>query len=224
MANRIVTLDIAKAICIVLVVIGHYAPAGAPDWYNLIHDVIYTFHMPLFMFASGYIYIVTKKEESYGAFLWRKVRRLLIPYFSTSVIVISFKLLSEGHAYVENPVSLLSYLKMFYQPEAGYFLWFVWALWWMFVLVPLFKNEKQRLALFGMAVLLHFIPIQLPDVCCLNQFKQMLIYFMLGTMVYEYKVLQTFVMSFNKCKAFCVTALFIVAEALNCDKMIAWGG
>ena len=53
--NRIISLDIAKAICIILVVVGHYVPDNSPEWYKLMHDVIYTFHMPLFMFASGYI-------------------------------------------------------------------------------------------------------------------------------------------------------------------------
>lgn len=53
--QRIISLDIAKAICIVLVVIGHCLPENAPNWYQQIVDFIYKFHMPLFMFASGYI-------------------------------------------------------------------------------------------------------------------------------------------------------------------------
>lgn len=53
--NRIIALDIAKAICIILVVMGHYVPDNSPAWYVLVHDVIYTFHMPLFMFVSGYV-------------------------------------------------------------------------------------------------------------------------------------------------------------------------
>lgn len=59
--NRIIALDIAKAICIILVVMGHYVPDNSPAWYVLVHDVIYTFHMPLFMFVSGYVYIATKR-------------------------------------------------------------------------------------------------------------------------------------------------------------------
>ena len=55
----------------------------------------------------------------------------MVPYFSVSAIVITIKLLTEGHAYVENPVTWMSYVKMLYLPEAGYFLWFIWALWWM---------------------------------------------------------------------------------------------
>ena len=60
---RLLNFDIAKAICIILVVIGHYSPDGSPDWYKAIWSWIYSFHMPLFMFASGYIYNAFKKDE-----------------------------------------------------------------------------------------------------------------------------------------------------------------
>lgn len=46
--RRDVTFDIAKGIGIILVVIGHYIPAGAPEWYELFIRFFYHFHMPLF--------------------------------------------------------------------------------------------------------------------------------------------------------------------------------
>lgn len=140
--NRIITLDIAKAICIILVVIGHYIPDNSPTWYVLLNRAIYSFHMPLFMFASGYIYIATKKDVNYSTFLLKKVKRLMLPYLITSVIIISIKLLTQGNMSVDNPATSFSFIRMLYYPEAGYFLWFIWALWWIFVLVPLFKNKK----------------------------------------------------------------------------------
>lgn len=79
--NRIVFLDIAKAICIILVVVGHYMPDNSPMWYVMLNKVIYTFHMPLFMFVSGYVYIATKKDISYGSFLMKKVKRLMLVIF-----------------------------------------------------------------------------------------------------------------------------------------------
>lgn len=145
--NRIITLDIAKAICIILVVIGHYMPDNSPMWYVVLNRVIYSFHMPLFMFASGYIYIATKKEMTYITFIKKKVKRLLIPYLTTSIIVIGIKLLTQSHMSVDNPVELFSFVRIFYYPEAGYFLWFIWALWWMFVIVPLFKTKNKRIIL-----------------------------------------------------------------------------
>lgn len=210
--QRLISFDIAKAICIILVVIGHYMPDYSPEWYVGVHDVIYTFHMPLFMFASGYIYMATKKDIPYKDFLWKKVKRLMVPYLSVSAIVISIKLLTEGHAYVENPVTWISYVKMFYLPEAGYFLWFIWALWWMFVIVPLFKTKQMRLGLFVLALVLHYVPSFLPEIFCLRQFQNMLVFFMLGVVCCDWKREFSFV---NKIPSWSVIGCFIVAESMK---------
>lgn len=188
MKQRLLYFDIAKALCIILVAIGHYVPDGMPEWYKMLHDWIYKFHMPLFMFASGYIYIAFKKDEPYGQFVWKKVRRLMVPYFSTSAIVITIKLLTQKGMYMENPVTVMSYLKMVYLPEAGYFLWFIWALFLMFCVVPLFKNRLARTVLFALAVLWYYLqPVGLPEVFCVRQASNMLIWFMLGVMCQDWK-------------------------------------
>lgn len=185
--NRIIWIDIAKAICIVLVAIGHYYPDMHPGWYEEMRNIIYTFHMPLFMFTSGLVYIATKKELGYGNFLWRKVKRLMIPYVTVSIIVITIKLCTQGQAYVENPVTPLSYLKMLYLPEAGYFLWFIWALWWMFVVIPFFRTPQARLGLLCVALLLPMASPFLPEEFCIKQFSQMLQYFVAGVVVYDWR-------------------------------------
>lgn len=210
--QRLISFDIAKAICIILVVIGHYVPDYSPQWYVGVHDVIYTFHMPLFMFASGFIYMATKKDIPYKNFLWKKVKRLMVPYLSVSAIVITIKLLTEGHAYVENSVTLMSYVKMFYLLEAGYFLWFIWALWWMFVIVPLFKTKQMRLGLFVLAIILHYITNFLPEFFCLRQFQGMLVYFMLGAVSCDWKQQLSFI---SKVPAWCVCGFFAIAEGMN---------
>lgn len=184
---RLVEFDIAKAICIILVVIGHYFPDNSPEWYVWVHDVIYTFHMPLFMFASGYIYNATRNGGTYGSFLWKKVRRLMVPYVVTSFIVISIKLLTQGNAYVQNPVTPIAYLQVLWSLVAGYFLWFIWALWWMFVIAPLFKTKESRLVLLGIGVILYYMPIPVPEMFCLPQFQHMLVFFALGMACVDYR-------------------------------------
>ena len=210
--QRLISFDIAKAICIILVVIGHYVPDYSPQWYVGVHDVIYTFHMPLFMFASGFIYMATKKDIPYKDFLLKKVKRLMVPYLSVSAIVITIKLLTEGHAYVENPVTWMSYVKMLYLPEAGYFLWFIWALWWMFVISPLFKTKQMRLGLFVLAIVLHYIPNILPEIFCLSQFQGMLVYFMLGVVFCDWEQQISFI---SKVPAWCILGFFAIAEGMN---------
>lgn len=212
--KRIVSLDIAKAICIILVVIGHYIPENSPEWYVLIHDVIYTFHMPLFMFASGYIYIATKKDIGYDDFLVKKIKRLMLPYLVTSIIIISIKILSQGSLSVDNPVTLISYLKMFYLPEAGYFLWFIWALWWMFVIVPLFRTPQSRMILFLISFVWYYVPMDLPTIFCIAQFKNMLVYFMLGVFVFENKYINDFIKEYKRSKFVSAFLLFIILETV----------
>lgn len=213
--KRILFIDVAKAICIILVVIGHYIPDNSPDWYVAVHDIIYTFHMPLFMFASGYVYIATVKDIPYGQFILKKVRRLMVPYFTTSIIVISIKILTEGSMSVDNPVTAASYLRMFYYPEAGYFLWFIWALWWMFVIIPLLGTRSARLALFFIGLVLHYTPLPLTDIFCLAQFKNMFVFFMLGVIAFEHVWLHSFIKDLNIKQSVVIVALFVVCQYIR---------
>lgn len=185
--KRLAYLDVARALSIILVVIGHYNQHDFPIWYQKSVLGIYTFHIPLFMFVSGYLYTLTGMEKGYCDLFWKKFRRLMIPYFVVSFIVISIKLLFQGHAYISNPVTPQSYLRMFCLPEAGYYLWFVWSLWSMFVIVPFFKTKGQRLLLFFLAVALQMMPLPEVDLFCLSQTKNNLVYFMLGVMASDHR-------------------------------------
>lgn len=53
-------IDIIKGLAIFLVIWGHIVQdtAGNADIYfdNIVFKVIYSFHMPLFMLVSGYVY------------------------------------------------------------------------------------------------------------------------------------------------------------------------
>lgn len=210
--QRILSLDIARAICIILVVIGHYYPENSPGWYDSLHGLIYSFHMPLFMFASGYVYMATNKERNYGKFVWKKVKRLMIPYVVTSFIVITLKLLMEGNAYVQNPVSLDSYLRVFYGPEAGFFLWFIWALWLMFLIVPLFRTKKSRLVLLAVAAVFAYVPLTLTEVFCIDKFRDMFVFFMLGAVAFD--VQKSGLPIWERCNLPVTTVLFVVLEGL----------
>ncbi len=183
MGKRFNAIDIAKVAAILLVVVGHYFPEGSPRWWVAAHDVIYTFHMPLFFFASGFLFAATWRPEGYGAFMRRKFLRLMVPYFSASVVIISFKLLTErgGDASaLDNPVRPEAFLEMFWYPSAGYFLWFIWALMWMFAVAPLARGRAPRAALAIIAVALAYSPLEFTSLFCLEQARQMFVYFMLG--------------------------------------------
>lgn len=92
--GRIPELDIIKFFGILLVVFGHvtrmYTPVGlitpleSSSVLAITTSIIYSFHMPLFVFVSGMTFGVTCKKKSYQdftSFARNKVKRLMIPYF-----------------------------------------------------------------------------------------------------------------------------------------------
>lgn len=66
-ANRDSTIDVLKGIGIILVVIGH---SGCPQ---LLCDSISSFHMPLFLIASGFFFKESYLDEK-KQFLKKKSR------------------------------------------------------------------------------------------------------------------------------------------------------
>lgn len=73
-SKRELWADYARGICILLVIIGH---SSVPSLFT--KAFIYSFHMPLFFFVSGYFF----KDESDGmiSFVKHKAISYLLPYF-----------------------------------------------------------------------------------------------------------------------------------------------
>lgn len=75
-------ISIAKGVGILLMVIGH---SGCPEY---LHSVIYSFHMVLFYFLSGFFFRDGKVICDGRKYLMRKFRRLYWPYIKWSIIFI----------------------------------------------------------------------------------------------------------------------------------------
>lgn len=178
--GRSLYLDYAKAIGILLVVVGHARFFGDAQWAATLNEVIYSFHMPLFLFVSGYVYIRFSSSDGYAATVRKKTRRLMVPYLAMSVLLIVVKLLSPANDVTVSPVTPMSLLRMFYRPEAGYFLWFIYVLWELFLVTALFTTSRSRRWLLLAAFVLLVVPVTLPDVMCLNQLKSSAFFFVLG--------------------------------------------
>ncbi len=74
--ERVQWIDVAKGIGMILVVIGH--TPGLTGW---IYKTIYSFHMPLFFFLSGFVY--REQPDSLGGRdgkLVKDFRTLIVPY------------------------------------------------------------------------------------------------------------------------------------------------
>jgi len=210
-SKRIFYIDIARAISIVLIVIYHYQPENSPDWYLLFNDVIRSFRLPLLLFVSGYIYWATRKPVTYKSFAWKKFQRLMIPYFFVSIFVISLKLLSQGNLQVDDPVTLSAFYQMFYLPiVSGFFLWFIYVLFLIFLIMPFFNSRNKLLILLGISLILYFIPVSFPNLFALFNLKLILCFFVLGCVVCEFVEIREKIPRINVFLILCFFAIIYV--------------
>lgn len=96
MPKRIEYIDIARGIGILLVVLAHN-DFGFISQYG--HEVIYSFHMPLFFFLSGYF---VKTDISFLEFFKKRFHSLLKPFLFTLFLIyftsVSFEKMAFGTA------------------------------------------------------------------------------------------------------------------------------
>ncbi len=161
-----------------LVIFGHSYPftIDIPAWLDQVLLFIYSFHMPLFVWVSGYLLVYTQQIDRYSAscFVRKRFLKLLIPYFVLSLIAILPKYALQP--FLNDTVSLDCYslLRIFFVPREnvwGHF-WFlpmIFALGVMgFVLDKLFSKYKVKkygwaitscLALSGYAIAVSYNPL-----------------------------------------------------------------
>lgn len=149
-AARNGVLDIMKGLGILLVIVGHSTITKMP------HDVIYTFHMPLFFVVAGFLY----KEKPMDGKWWRNnFYRLLVPYLIFGIIWILYDLVQghvNGFTIADVKGDLLALVWSNSGPHANAYLgsiskgvgaaWFFFALFWCRVLFAFAeRNIKKKL-------------------------------------------------------------------------------
>lgn len=131
-------IDQLKGLACFLVVFGHVImgirKTGIPTPKSMafVEEYIWTFHVPLFMFLSGYVYRLTGGWEAKGTrkkFLLHKLLNLGIPYFVFSSIYILINSVTSG---VNHSSSISDILMLWRTPVAQY--WFLYALFILFVI------------------------------------------------------------------------------------------
>ena len=133
-------LDIAKGLAIILVVVGHVIQESAEKFDDLLwFRVIYSFHMPLFVFLSGSVAAIAFRPERIQSGMLMVVKqvktritkasiRLLIPFISWCVINQFF--------YHHSDSIVSAVLLAFRRPDTA--LWFLLAIFYCILLDCLF--------------------------------------------------------------------------------------
>ncbi len=147
---------------ILLVLIGHsgFTDLEIASKLSDIHLWIYSFHMPLFFFVSGYLYSLTNKsfnKINRRKFMWKKFKRLLIPYFVLGTIIFVIKLVFSSLSSVTREFSIKGFIYMFLVPQSADstlgFLWYVETLFVIFLIVSVIPptahvySDRSRISL-----------------------------------------------------------------------------
>lgn len=148
MKTRDYNITLLRVFAILLVLLGHSMASVAGHWkaypviiqsefFNKLYQIIYKFHMPLFIAISGYLfYLYLPQKDFQKGWYIKKIRRLLLPF----IIILSMYYIPirfcTGY-YKESIVQ--SFIVTIKKNDVGY-LWFLETL---FILYSLFALTKS---------------------------------------------------------------------------------
>jgi len=190
---------------ILLVVFGHsYANLnidgdGYMRFMYFVRRVIYGFHMPLFMFVSGYLFVhTTQGMERIGCagFIRKKFVRLLVPYLILSAAAFGEKAAFAGVAWRNTEVSFRTFLFGLVYPLSNMntYFWFLPTIFLIFLAAPVIHTLVRRrrrlllvaLATAGLAALNILNPFDHTQILNLSGVARQFVYFWLGSVFYVY--------------------------------------
>lgn len=135
--ERDVSIDIAKGICIILVVIGHllqFDCSGLAK--NTLFNYIYAFHMPVFMMLSGYVASYGNFDVPFTKLILRRFRQLMVPFLVWMVLTVVY-----WHTSLAGDITLaMSFLK---RPDVG--AWFLLSLFFIYLYFLIAKKIARML-------------------------------------------------------------------------------
>jgi fucose 4-O-acetylase-like acetyltransferase len=108
-------IDIAKGFTILLVVFGHLVaradPAGV-GWYEPLRRAVYAFHMPFFLYLSGFVAVLSgtilAPRSAWPGIVAARARRLLLPFFALGLFIVVAKRLAANLIVVDHVPRTLS--------------------------------------------------------------------------------------------------------------------
>jgi len=89
--NRLIWVDIAKGVAILLVIIGHTAPFG-----SITRNTIFSFHMPLFFLLSGYCTKQTLEREKIWPHIGKRCWKLFLPLLFITITTVAYNVTGGG--------------------------------------------------------------------------------------------------------------------------------
>lgn len=185
-------LDLLKGFAILLVVLGHAVQYNLPKTYDShpIFRVIYSFHMPLFMFISGYVSSFSFKG-SMGTILSR-LRTLMLPFWSWFFFSYFFYWAIHYNQLHQLPDFNYKFFALLRNPTRG--LWFLWVLFFNYLILYLSLKITRKhavIVLFVVYVFINIINVYFKPVGGMESIGWYLLFFLSGYALKQYNVVDT---------------------------------
>ncbi len=184
-------INIARGIIVLFVVLGHSFPYIDVNLFNFpskwIYNICYSFHMAAFFFLSGFVSIQNwfDIKISFGDFIKKKVKRLLVPYFTFSIFTLVLKILGKSL----NSEKFIMVRSIFIGESPNESLWFLWVLFWISIiaycsgkLLEKFSATTKAFFFIGMSLILYALHY-LIDLEYLDNIFKYYIFFIWGGIV-----------------------------------------
>lgn len=193
--SKINWIVILQGWAILWVVIGHapLLPVGDanPLYVNILYKIAYSFHMPLFVFVSGYLFHLTRMERPmpYARMLADKLARLGIPFIAFTLVAMVFKSLFSADMARPATISVREFANAILFPGDGPLseLWFVATLMWYFALRPLWQWTSNYPIVSACVLAALFCMPELPagNLLCYQNALHYALFFYLGIMAHK---------------------------------------
>lgn len=187
--NRILWVERAQVVSMLLVVLHHCVPHGydGPDWLLRLLNAIQYPALVCFFLTSA-LFAPRWKARGWAAHMKGRCLRLLPPYLCVNLLMLAPRWAAArlmGHeARITAGWLLASFVDPHGQGIAPH-LWFLPTLLIMAALAPAFdwlvnRDRVRRLATIAALLILSALPVKLPTLLCLNELKLYLAWYAIG--------------------------------------------
>ena len=189
-------LDRAKGLGIALVVLGHIVAREVPPgdgWFEYVKAGVYQFHMPFFMYLSGYVAFLTGAARvapaGWLALFGKRAVRLLMPFLIFGLLIAGGKAVLGPYLHIDNPANAgladLANLVWHTDHSVALSIWYMAALFVLSCLTPvlLWLLRGNSLLLLGIAAVVYFLPV--PAIMYLDRAATYFIFFVIGGIAAE---------------------------------------
>lgn len=180
-------IDVIKGVAIILVVMGHCIQYGSGyDWMtsgvffdNYLFKTIYSFHMPLFMLVSGYLFWYSIEKRVLWDNIKQRIISIILPICTWSFLSNLVLLYKQGAT-----LEFIPYMKQYIRYTIGEF-WFLWAIFYCSLVVILVNRfGKDKVWIYVMGLVVSFF---ISDSFNSYYYKYMYPYFIIGYLFNKYK-------------------------------------